>query len=324
MSKRLLAAVLAVLLVAASVLACSDKAEEGQTRRLQAGETARVMFITQSLANPAQEFIWSEFERLQGEYNIEMSLISGNNDAAIEIAGIEQAISEGYDAIIITPSNADAIIPALTHAKDEGIVIGMFASELPEAHRHIRDFFTNSNDYESGKLAGQFVSELFPEGANYVEVGGQAGHDSQSRRRAGFRSGVASNINELASQSSTGGWSAYEAQVIMEEFLALYGTQIDVVWCHWDLGASGVIAAVQEAGRDDIVVVSVDGTALGYDLVKNGTLALTVGQSFTNMVIQSLSTTRQLLDGKSVPEVNYILMDIVTLDNVNTLPQPKW
>jgi len=320
MKKRILAILLAAALVVVFVTACDG----GGKAERQPGDPAKAMFITQAMSNPSQAFSWKEFQRLTGDYNIEMIQVSGENEVAVEIGGIEQAIAEEFDVIFINPSNIDAVIPALTRAKEAGIIIGMFSSELPPEHQNIRDFFCGSDDFEGGKLAGEFVSARFPDGANFVEVGGQAGHDAQIKRHDGFRAGKASNIVELGSQNCPGGWNAHEARTIMEDFLIAHGDEIDIVWCHWDNGASAVIEAAQAAGRNDIFIIGVDGNSTGYQQVKDGTQALSVGQSFTNMAKQSLQNARTLLDGGSVDAVNIIPMDMVTLDNVETLPWPEW
>jgi len=320
MKKRILALVLVVALVVVLAAACGGGAEAER----QPGDPARAMFITQAMSNPSQAFSWKEFQRLMGEFNIDMIQVSGENEVAVEIGGIEQAIAEGYDVIFINPSNIDAVIPALTRAKEAGIIIGMFSSELPPEHQDIRDFFCGSDDFEGGKLAGEFVSSRFPDGANFVEVGGQAGHDAQIKRHDGFRAGIAPNIIELGSQNCPGGWNAHEARGIMEDFLVQFDN-IDIVWCHWDNGASAVIEAAQAAGRlDELFIIGVDGNSTGYQQVVDGTQALSVGQSFTNMARQSLANARTMLDGGTVPAVNIIPMDMVTIENVHDLPWPEW
>ena len=320
MKKRILAILLAVTLVVVLAAACGGG---GQAER-QPGDPARAMFVTQSMSNPSQAFSWKEFQRLTGEYNIEMIQVSGNNEVAVEIAGIEQAIAEGYDVIFCNPSNIDAVIEPLRRAREAGIIVGMFSSQLPAEAEDAMDFFCGSDDFEGGKLAGEFVSAAFPNGANFVEVGGQAGHAAQIKRHDGFRAGIAANIIELGSQNCPGGWEPHEARGIMEDFLTQFGDDIDIVWCHWDNGASAVIEAAQAAGRNDIFIIGVDGNSTGYQQVVDGTQALSVGQSFTNMARQSLINARTILDGGSVPKINIIPMDMVTLDNVNTLPWPEW
>jgi len=110
----------------------------------------------------------------------------------------------------------------------------------------------------------------------------------------------------------------------MEGFLVQFDN-IDIVWCHWDNGASGVIEAAQAAGRlDEIFIIGYDGNSTGYQQVKDGVQALSVGQSFTNMADKSLELARKMLDGGTVEKINWIPVDMVTLETLNDFPWPAW
>jgi len=281
-------------------------------------------FITQSMTNPAQMFSWVEFQRLMGDYGFEMVQYSGNNEVEVEIAGIEKCIAEGYDAIFVNPSDIDAIIPYLRVAKEAGLIVGMFSSELPDDAKDAADFFCGSDDFLGSMLAGQFVSQKFPDGANFVEVGGKDGHATQISRRDGFRAGIADNIIELESQNCPTGWEHHEVLAIMKNFIIKHGEKIDIVWCHWDNGASAVIEALQAANINDVFVIGVDGNYKGYQQVMDGTQSLSVGYSWTNMVAKTLENAKIMMEGGSVEYHNDIPMDMITLDDIDPYLWPGW
>ena len=157
MKKRILAILLAVALVAVFVAACDDSG----TPERQPGESARGMFVTQSLTNASQAFSADEFQRLAGEFNIEMTIAGG--DVNDNIASIERAIADGFDAIFINPNDIMAVIPALERAREAGIIVGLFSSQPPEgmAESYPYDFFAGSDDVLGGIQAGEFVSSQF-------------------------------------------------------------------------------------------------------------------------------------------------------------------
>ena len=111
---------------------------------------------------------------------------------------------------------------------------------------------------------------------------------------------------------------------IMEDFIVKYGDKIDAVFCHWANGATGVINALENANMDGVYIVAVDGCSAGYDHVKDGTQAVCIGQSFTNMVAQSLDCAQKAVAGESFEEINWIPLDTVTSENVDSLPYPEW
>ena len=315
-------ALLAILIIATGTVFAGGNRDQGAAAT---GDLPyRAAFVTQAMSNESQAFSWREFQRLAPQFGFRMTMFAGENEPAVEVAGIEQAIAQRYDAIFINPSSIESIIPAITRAKQAGIIVGMYSSLLPEHYQHLMDFFCGSDDFLGGQQAGQFVSQQFPNGARFVEVGGQAGHDAQIKRHDGFRAGIAPNIRILDSQNAPTGWNTHEAQAIMEDFIVRYGNQIDGVWCHWDNGASGVIQALQNAGRTGVFVIGYDGNRTGYAQVRAGTQALSVGQSFTNMAYHSLNNARTMLQGISVPKINWIPVDMVTKDTIDSFPTPDW
>jgi len=319
MKKRILAILLAAVLVMAVVAACDD----GKAAR-EPGDLIKGVFITQDFSNASQAFSAKEFERLMGDYNAEIKVTGGDVDH--NISNIEQAIADKLDVIFINPNDSMAVIPALTRAREAGIIVGMF-SHVPPTDDYPCDFFVGSDDELGGIQAGEFVSSKFPNGANFVEVGGQAGHSAAQKRHDGFQKGKADNIVMLASQFVPGPWTGSEARAIMEDFLVMYGDDIDIVWCHWDHGAAAVIEAVEASGRNasDIFIIGVDGNSVGYQAVKDGIQALSVGQSFTNMAAKSLEFARQMLDGGAKPQLmNWVPLDMVTIDTWNNFPWPEW
>jgi len=327
MKKRVSAILLALVLILCLVAACSDKSAP------VVGAAARGVYIAiDYMSGSSLRFDRDEFQRLMGDYNIELTVEIGN--VADNISAIEQAIEDSLDVIFINPNDIESVIPALTRAREAGIIVGLFSSHPPldEYPDYPFDFFAGTDDYLGGVQAGEYVSERFPDGANFVEVGGQTGHIAAINRHEGFRDGIAANIVELDSQFVPGSWRTDEAREIMEDFLLIYGDEINIVWCHWDNGASGVIEAVQNAGKvpgtdiaaGEIFIIGYDGNGTGYKQVEDGFQALSVGQSLTNMAMRCLENARIMLDGGTVDKMNWIPHDMVTLETIDNFPRPEW
>ena len=325
MKKRILSVLALSALLVGTFAACDNTpAPTAQPAANGGQEMFRAAFVTQAMSNESQAFSWREFQRLAPEHGFEMTVFAGENEPAVEFDGVMTAIADGFDAIFVNPSSIEGIIPALQQARDAGIVVGMFSSVLPYEHRDVMDFFVGSDDFLGGVQAGEFVSAHFPDGANFVEVGGQAGHSAANDRHRGFVEGIADNIIMLDSQFAPTGWNTHEALAIMEDFIVRFGDEIDIVWCHWDNGASGVIDALANAGMTDVFVIGVDGNRTGYAQVRAGTQALSVGQSFTNMANESLKNARIILEGGTVPVDNWIPLDMVTIETIDTFIEPDW
>jgi ABC-type sugar transport system substrate-binding protein len=96
------------------------------------------------------------------------------------------------------------------------------------------------------------------------------------------------------------------------------------VFCHWDNGVTGIIGAAKAANKEGLFVVGVDGCRAGFDQVRNGGQSVTIMQNFENMSKKSLELARQVVDGKTVELINFIPLDIVNKDNIDTFTAPEW
>lgn len=295
-----------------------------------AGETAgdgeiKVAFITQSMSNASQAYAWTQFEKYAPEYGFTVTLFDEDYDAQNGAAAIGTCIAQGYDAICINPTDPSALIPSIMEAKEAGIIVGMYSSEITEGYEEYRDFMCGTDDIMAGEEAAKALMEAFPDGCNVVEVGGQSGHSAQIKRHDGFVSTIeGSNITMLDSKDCEA-WASDDAMAIMEDFIVMYGDEIDAVYCHWDVGATGCIEALKNAGMEGVYVIGVDGCSVGYDQVKEGTQALCIGQSFSQMTQDAFDCITALLNGEELEsDVVWTKLDIVTADTIDNFPYPEW
>ena len=322
MTKKILVMLMALMMVV-GIFGCAAKTEEAAAPA--AGEaTYKAAFITQALSNESQAYAWKQFQQYCGEYGFTMDVFEGQNDVQNEAKAVSTCIAQGYDAIFINPSDINAIVPSLMEAKEAGVIVGMFSSDLPAESQQYRDFFCGVDDTMAGQTAGQAFVDHFPDGATIVEVGGQAGHDAQIKRHDGFVQAIEGSKITLLDSQNCSGWVTADAMAITEDFIVKYGDQIQGVFCHWDNGATGVLEALKNAGMTDVYVVAVDGCRAGYDQVKAGTQSVCIGQSFTNMAIKSLECAKAKLTGGTFEAINFIPLDVVTKDNIDTFPYPEW
>lgn len=287
-------------------------------------DAIKIGWIVQDMANESQSYACRIAVEKAAEMGLDLTYYDQAGDAQKAADAVATCIAQDMDAIIINPTDPKAIVPSLMEAKDAGIVVGMFSSDLGEESHQCRDFFCGTNDTMAGEQAAQAIIDAFPDGCNVVEIGGQSGHDAQVKRSDGFAAGLeGSNITVLDSRNCDA-WATEDCMAIMEDFIVKYGDSIDAVFCHWDNGATGVINALANAGIEGTFVVAVDGCSAGYDHVKAGTQAVCIGQSFSNMVVKSLENAVAAVNGEVYEEINWIPLDTVTAENVDSLPYPEW
>lgn len=235
------------------------------------GKTLKVAYIPNSMSNEMNAYGYKIMEQYQGDYNMEVTAFDGQYDSQTETAAITNCIGQDYDALILCPSDINAVIPAVMQAKEAGIIVAMYSADLPEEYRDYRDIFVGVDDTEAGKNAAKAFIEQFPDGAKVIEVGGTAGTDAQIRRHDGFNEGLEGSNIEVLDYQATDSWSSNETMAITEDMIVKHGDEIQGIFCHWDGGATGCIEALKNANIEGTYIVAIDGSRSGFDQVKAGT-----------------------------------------------------
>jgi ABC-type sugar transport system substrate-binding protein len=284
----------------------------------------KAAFIPQDMATESQSFSAKMFEKYAPEYGFKLTILDGKGDPQIQAQLVTNAIAQKLDVIFINPADTNALIPSLMQAKQAGLIVAMFSSDVPKDKAEVRDFFVGVNDNMAGESAGQAFLNHFPSGANVIEIGGQAGHDAQNKRHDGFNKVIAGSNIHVIDYKACAHWATADAMAIMEDMIVKHGDEIDGIFCHWDNGATGIIEAMKAAGMEGKFIVAVDGNRAGFDQVKSGQQGATIMQNFENMSRKSLELAKAMMEGKAVESVNFVPLDIVTLDTIDEFTPPEW
>lgn len=334
-TKKIMAMLMAVAMVAGLIgcgkttpAASSEETTAASTTvAVETGSTAemqKIAFIVADMANESQAFASKQFKKYAKDYNFDVTILDAKGDAQAETQSVNNAVAQGVKAIFVNPNDINAIVPALQAAKAAGVVVGMFSSDLAADNVAMRDFFVGVNDNMAGEAAAKAFMDKFPDGANIVEIGGQSGHDAQIKRHDGFNNAIKDSKIKVINYQATNTWSTAEAMAIMEDMIVKDGDKIQGVFCHWDNGATGVIQAMVAANMKDVFVVGVDGNRAGFDQVSKGEQSVTIMQNFENMTKKSLELARKVIDGEKVEQQNFIPLDIVNKENMDTFTAPEW
>lgn len=340
-TRKIIALLLAVIMVAAfagcgattpaAPAKASTAAQAESTAAAEPAKTAdaakepqKIAFIVADMANESQAFASKQFQKYAKDYNFEVTILDAKGDAQAETQSVNNAVAQGVKALFVNPNDINAIVPALQAAKKAGVVVGMFSSDLPKDKADARDFFVGVNDNMAGEAAAKAFIDKFPDGANIVEIGGQSGHDAQIKRHDGFNNAIKDTKIKVIDYKATQQWATDQAMAITEDMITKEGPKIDGIFVHWDSGATGVIQALKAANMTGKFLVAVDGNKAGFAQVRSGDQSVTIMQNFTNMTKQSLELARKVIDGEKVEAVNFIPLDIVNKDNIDTFTAPEW
>jgi ribose transport system substrate-binding protein len=233
---------------------------------------------------------------------------------------VENMIQTGIQALCITPSGSREIVSALVKAKDAKIpiiVVDTRVDAKAAADAGVRtETFVGSDNYEGGKLAGDYLVKASGGKAHVGILEGIPGHETGDSRLRGFRDAVngSPGITIVASQPAN--WERDQGFNVFQNMLQAH-SDIDSVFACSDLMALGAIEAIAAAGKTGkIRVVGFDALDDAKKAIAAGTMEASVAQFPAEMGRVAVESAVKVIRGETVPPDIKVKLELVTRDNV--------
>jgi ribose transport system substrate-binding protein len=262
-----------------------------------------------------------------GNDAVETVVLDAGGDVARQIAQMEDLIQQEVDAIIIWPTNGEAVIPAVRKAHQAGIPVIVTNSNIAEPGFDFVASFSGPDNITQGARSAEIMCDKFKEmgienEAQIVQISGQPGYTTAIERAKGFEDRlpeVCPNVTLVETQP--GDWNREKSQQVMEAFLVKYD-DIDGVYAGDDNMGVGALNAAKAAGRDGIIFVGATNFAVGYEAMGEGAYWGSIYQSPVDDAEAALKTAIDVLEGKDVPFLNYFDTPKITQDNMGEFTKP--
>ena len=264
---------LATLCVAASAVWCASAT-------LAVADQPIVGLITKTDTNPFFVKMRQGAEAAAQKDGAKLLTAAGkfDGDNASQVTAIENMITAGAKAILITPSDTKAIVPSIKKARDAGLMV--IALDTPTEPQDATDALFATDNFKAGVLIGQYAkSALGSKPAKIATLDLAPGVSVGVLRHNGFLQGFGVKEGDpsiVCSQDTRGDQS--KGQTAMENCLQK-SPDINVVYTINEPAAAGAYRALKAAGKDkDVMIVSIDGGCEGVRNVKAGAIAATSQQ----------------------------------------------
>lgn len=291
----------------------------------ESGETVRIGFSA-----PAADHGWmgaitkAAIDEADKYDDVELVVAEATNDVNLQISQVETFINDGVDAIVLLPFDGAALTQVATRAMEAGITVinvdREFASPFAARTTVLGD------NYGMGVSAGTYVCEQVGDNPDAV-VAEIAGIDSlplTQDRSQGFADALADCgldvDNRVAADFTVQGGQQAAANLLQA------APQIDALWNHDDDQGVGVMAAIDEAGRDEFVMVGGAGSANvmrsieADDTVLKATVIYPSTQAADGVRLARLISQNKSMGDLvsiSVPRTVQLYAPVVTKDNVD-------
>jgi ribose transport system substrate-binding protein len=259
---------------------------------------------------------------------VETVVLDAGGDVARQIAQMEDLIQQEVDAIIVWPTNGEAVIPAVRKAHQAGIPVIVTNSNIAEPGFDFIASFSGPDNITQGSRSAEIMCDRFKElgiedEAQIVQISGQPGYTTAIERAQGFEERlpeVCPNVTLMETQP--GDWNREKSQQVMEAFLVKYD-DIDGVYSGDDNMGVGALNAAKAADRaEGITFVGATNFAVGYEAMAAGEYWGSIYQSPVDDAEAALQTAIDVLQGEEVPFLNYFDTPKITQDNMDEYSKP--
>ncbi|MEM8569794.1 MAG: substrate-binding domain-containing protein [Pseudomonadota bacterium] len=220
---------------------------------------------------------------------ITLSTYAGKYDGDVEtqVAAVETCIAGGANGILITPTDSRALVPIISQARDNGVLVIALDTQFEPADAADATFATDN--FKAGELIGQWAAGTLGGEAENAKIAlldlnaSEVSVDYQ--RNQGFLTGFGIDVkdptdigdeddprivgNDVTDGSADGGRTA------MENLLQI-DPATNVVYTINEPAAAGAHAALDDFGMaDGVLIVSIDGGCPGVEDVAAGVIGAT-------------------------------------------------
>lgn len=329
MKKRILATLMAAVLTSATLMlsACGSQetqgnAEQGGTQEQETDSDADessapeaegaeksgdgLTFCT--IISNSSDYCKAEqagAEALAAELGIGHITLNANSNAQTEVDAIQSAISQGVDGMFIHDIDITALGPAVQAALDAGIQVSC-ASTIREYldeeyvnHELLFPIFWDEKDM--GLQIGKMLVEKMEGDTKVLIISAQAGNNASNQRIAGFEEAIAGHdeievVNTVACDydRALALTATEDALTANPDISCIFSVGEEMTW--------GVVEALENIGRDDILIGTADGSKTTMQMCIDGKIDVIGQEKAAAGAMAGLSVLNARANGESLED----------------------
>jgi ribose transport system substrate-binding protein len=250
--------------------------------------------------------------------NIELVVQAPEREIDVEkqMQIIENLIQTQVNAICVSPSGSRELLPAIAKANNAKIPILIVDTRIDEKaarEQGIRALtFIGSDNYQGGRLAGEYVANLSDNMLNVVILEGIPGHETGDNRLRGFTDEISkfNNIKIIAAQPAN--WERDQGYNVMQNLIQAH-PGINLVFACNDLMALGAMEAVIASGKiKQIKIIGFDAVEEARKEIQLGHLEASIAQHPEEMGRLAIEYAIKAVKGEMIPEYIPVKIELIT------------
>jgi ABC-type sugar transport system substrate-binding protein len=241
-----------------------------------------------------------------------INLTTETQDAEAQKRAVDNAITQGVDALIIGATDTRGWDDTLAKAKAAGIPAITVDSGIDNPY--VSTLIQTDNLSAAG-LAGDYLCQQLGNKGKALVLGGTVGHQTGDARKNGVEEKLKGCGVEVISDYSD--WDTQKSAQLAQNTLTA-NPDLNAIFVAFDPGAAAAASEVDQKGlTGKVLVVGFDALPVMLDRIKAGTAAATVRQDPATMGKEGINLALKVINGESVDAKTLIPGVLITKDNVD-------
>lgn len=266
---RTLVLLLAAVLALGALAGCGGDDDEG-------ADVQSIAFFGFAAANSFAQATWSGIQEVAEREGVEARFFDPNFDAQTQVSQIQDAIVSGeYQAFIVQANDGNAVVPAIQEAIEEGIAVVAEFTPVGTRYDTVEPqvdgmIFVGEPPVENGEALADMAIEACGDRnpCRVVYLEGFRALPLDNARTQAFVDQLATADNAELVARLEGGYTRESGLAAAQDVLQA-NPEIDVM-----VGSSqaiqGAEQAIQDAGREGILLIGNGGSEQAVDAVREG------------------------------------------------------
>ncbi|WP_205502302.1 hybrid sensor histidine kinase/response regulator transcription factor [Rufibacter psychrotolerans] len=250
---------------------------------------------------------------------LELQIKDAKNSSAAQVKQIREFIDQEVDLLIVSPNEAEPITPVVEEAFEKGIPVILVDRKISSSSYSA---YVGADNFQIGKLAGEYIANLLNGRGNVIEVWGLEGSSAAVERHRGFREATKSFPDLKVVAEVKGEW---EKEVAKKRFPAVFNQfrNVDLVFAHNDVMAQGAYESLHgNPAQHRLKFTGFDGLPGpngGLQFLEDGILDATFLYPTGGEEIMQLATN--ILQGRPYQKENLLNTTVIDGRNVHIMKQ---
>jgi ribose transport system substrate-binding protein len=209
------------------------------------------------------------------------ALVAGNEDLALQLNQLDNALTQNPKAIILAAVNAAGIVDGVEKARKAGVPVIAFDRIITDTKV---DFSSVASCKRMGNMAAQSIADLLKKKNGDVkglvlDIMGDPGDSYTVLIEEGFQETMKQYPNVKIDTKIADKWEATNAANIADDYLVAH-PETDLIFAHSDHLTAAIASVLETKGikQGEKLLASCTGMPMGLDLIRKGWAQVVVEQ----------------------------------------------